>query len=59
MEKAKPKNQRKATGPWNYFPDCHVCQGMKQGRGQTSADLTKLFAEANAKQSAQLRPGKN
>ncbi len=54
MEKTKPKNRRKNTGPWNYFPDCHVCQGMKHGRGQTPEDLSKLFAEANVKQGAEL-----
>lgn len=43
---AKPRTTTR--GPWNYFPDCHICQAMKQGRGNTVEDLTKVFAEAEA-----------
>ncbi len=51
--------QVSSRGPWSYFPNCHICQGMKQGRGQTSEDLKKLFDEAEAKKDAELRFGKN
>jgi hypothetical protein len=54
QKKTTRKNTQK--GPWNYFPDCHICsavaeamadkQAMKQGRGNTAEDLTKVFAEA-------------
>lgn len=36
--------------PWEFFDDCVICQGMKQGRGQTVDDLKKLFDRANKKQ---------
>ncbi len=47
MQNFKKKN---ASGPWNYFNDCAICQGMKQGRGQTAEELKKLFDEAEVKQ---------
>jgi hypothetical protein len=37
-----------AYGPWNYFPDCHICKAMKQGRGNTVEDLIQVFAETEA-----------
>lgn len=45
MKKQNPLSEE----PWEYFDDCPICQGMKQGRGQTMEDLNKLFKEAENK----------
>jgi len=50
MQKNNQKFVKTAREPWDFFHDCHICQGMKQGRGQTMDDLKKLFAESAAKQ---------
>ena len=42
LTKPKTTNRR----PWDYFPDCHICNGIRQGQGATTEDLTKLFEEA-------------
>lgn len=46
MGKIDEKPKQTNRGPWNSFPNCHICSGMKSGRGQTEEDLKKLFAEA-------------
>ncbi len=46
MQKNNQKFRKTSRGPWDYFHDCHICQGMKQGRGQTIKDLNQLFEEA-------------
>jgi hypothetical protein len=45
-KKIATKFRKTPRGPWNYFHNCHICQGMKQGRGQTEEDLKQLFKEA-------------
>lgn len=46
MQKLDNHNKKTFRKPWDYFHDCHICQGMKQGRGQTTKDLEVLFEEA-------------
>jgi len=46
MHKITPTKPKTTTrGTWDYFPDCHICNGLRQGRGATAEDLAKLFKE--------------
>jgi hypothetical protein len=53
--KVSAKLRPTSREPWDDFPDCHICQAMKQGRGQTVEDLKKVFAEVEALQKTSPR----